>query len=189
MSNPLMPIATAIWLIDNTSLNFSQIANFCGMHEMEIQSIADGELGTNIEGQNPILLGQVSSDNIKQAEIDSSIELKLINIIDDLGIANREQKLKYIPIAKRRDKPDAIAWIVKFYPEIPDSKIVKLIGTTKNTIESIRSRTHANILQIQAKDPVLLGICKQTELDKLINIYSNNEVKFIIFSAFILFLI
>ncbi|MBL6621241.1 MAG: DUF1013 domain-containing protein [Rickettsiales bacterium] len=168
MSEPLMPLATAIWLIDNTTLNFVQIAEFCNMHEMEIQSIADGELATNLEGQNPIILGQLSEENIKKAEKDSSVKLELINLV---GNFKNKQKVKYIPIAKRRDKPDAIAWLVKNYPDLPDSKIVKLIGTTKKTIESIRSRSHANISQIQPKDPVLLGICKQSELDNLIQAF------------------
>ncbi len=163
-----MPLATAIWLIDNTTLNFVQIAEFCNMHEMEIQSIADGELATNLEGQNPIILGQLSEENIKKAEKDSSVKLELINLV---GNFKNKQKVKYIPIAKRRDKPDAIAWLVKNYPDLPDSKIVKLIGTTKKTIESIRSRSHANISQIQPKDPVLLGICKQSELDNLIQAF------------------
>lgn len=171
MSEPLMPLATAIWLIDNTTLNFSQIAEFCNMHEMEIQSIADGELATNLEGQNPIILGQLSEENIKNAEKDPSIKLELINLVGDF---KNKQKVKYIPIAKRRDKPDAIAWLVKNYPDLPDSKIVKLIGTTKKTIESIRSRSHANISQIQPKDPVLLGICKQSELDNLIEVFVDN---------------
>lgn len=166
-----MPLATAIWLIDNTTLNFSQIAEFCNMHEMEIQSIADGELATNLEGQNPIILGQLSEENIKNAEKDPSIKLELINLVGDF---KNKQKVKYIPIAKRRDKPDAIAWLVKNYPDLPDSKIVKLIGTTKKTIESIRSRSHANISQIQPKDPVLLGICKQSELDNLIEVFVDN---------------
>jgi len=170
MSEPLMPLATAIWLIDNTTLNFSQIAEFCNMHEMEIQSIADGELATNLEGQNPIILGQLSEENIKKAEKDSSVKLQLINLVGDF---KNKQKVKYIPIAKRRDKPDAIAWLVKNYPDLPDSKIVKLIGTTKKTIESIRSRSHANISQIQPKDPVLLGICKQSELDNLIESFAD----------------
>jgi len=170
MSEPLMPLATAIWLIDNTTLNFAQIAEFCNMHEMEIQSIADGELATNLEGQNPIILGQLSEENIKNAEKDSSVKLELINLVGDF---KNKQKVKYIPIAKRRDKPDAIAWLVKNYPDLPDSKIVKLIGTTKKTIESIRSRSHANISQIQPKDPVLLGICKQSELDNLIEAFAD----------------
>ena len=170
MSEPLMPLATAIWLIDNTTLNFSQIAEFCNMHEMEIQSIADGELATNLEGQNPIILGQLSEENIKKAEKDSSVKLQLINLVGDF---KNKQKVKYIPIAKRRDKTDAIAWLVKNYPDLPDSKIVKLIGTTKKTIESIRSRSHANISQIQPKDPVLLGICKQSELDNLIESFAD----------------
>ncbi len=173
MSRPLMPLATATWLIDNTSLSFSQIADFCNMHEMEIQSIADGELATNLEGQNPVFLGQLTEANIREAEKNPDVKLELLNPTSGYENKKNKQKVKYIPIAKRRDKPDAIAWLVKNYPDIPNNKIVKLIGTTKSTIESIRSRTHSNMMQIQPKDPVLLGLCKQSELDSLLELFKN----------------
>ncbi|MBT4989139.1 MAG: DUF1013 domain-containing protein [Rickettsiales bacterium] len=166
MSLPLMPLATAVWLVQNTALTFKQISNFCAMHEMEIQSIADGEIASNIRGKNPVLLGQITADNLAECETDQ--EKDLIFIETDINKKAKTKKTKkYIPIAKRRDKPDAIAWVIKNYPDIPDSKIAKLIGTTKLTIEAIRSRTHSNIQQIQPRDPVLLGICSQTELNKL----------------------
>ncbi|MBT4921554.1 MAG: DUF1013 domain-containing protein [Rickettsiales bacterium] len=166
MSLPLMPLATAVWLVQNTALTFKQISHFCAMHEMEIQSIADGEIAANIKGRNPILLGQISAGNLAECENDPEKALEFIQPdIEDKLITSKTKK--YIPIAKRRDKPDAVAWVIKNYPDIPDNKIAKLIGTTKLTIEAIRSRTHSNIQQIQPRDPVLLGICSQTELNKL----------------------
>jgi len=172
MSEPLMPLATAVWLVENTTLTFTQIAEYCCMHEMEVQSIADGETGHNIEGQNPVLLGQLNADNLEEAQKDPNKKLILIEISTPKVAGKKTKKVKYIPIAKRRDKPDAIAWLIKFHPDIPDSKIVKLIGTTKKTIEAIKNRTYANISQLQAKDPVLLGLCTQTELDELVKLYS-----------------
>jgi len=168
MMQPLMPLATAVWLVENTTLTFKQIADFCNMHEMEIQGVADGEIGVNIEGQNPILTGQLSRDNVKACEADENKNLELIEV-NIPKTSKKAKNVKYIPIAKRRDKPDAVAWLIKHYPEIPDSKVVKLIGTTKKTIDAIRNRTHANTQSIQPKDPVLLGLCSQIELDNLIS--------------------
>ena len=168
MTQPLMPLATAVWLVENTTLTFQQIAEFCGMHEVEVQGVADDEIGANIQGSNPILIGQLSAENIKECESDPSRKLGLIEL-KTAKSSSKSKKTKYIPIAKRRDKPDAVAWLVKNYSEIPDNKIVKLIGTTKKTIEAIRSRTHSNIQAIQPKDPVLLGLCSQTELNDLIS--------------------
>lgn len=176
MADILMPLATAVWLVENTSLTFAQIAEFCNMHEMEIQTIADGEAGQNIEGQNPVILGQLSKENLLEAQANPEVKLELLKM--QLPKASKKsKKVKYIPIAKRRDKPDAIAWLIRNYPEIPDSKIVKLIGTTKKTIESIKNRTYANMGQLNAKDPVLLGLCSQTELDELLTIFAktNNQ--------------
>jgi hypothetical protein len=163
MTQPLMPLATAVWLVENTSLTFEQIANYCGLHEMEIQSVADGEIATNLRESDPIVLGQLDETDLKDCEKDSKKQLTLISVITDTG--TKKRKTKYIPIAKRRDKPDAIAWIIKNHPDLPDSKIIKLIGTTKKTIESIRNRSYANIGQLQAKDPVMLGLCSQSEID------------------------
>ena len=172
MSQPLMPLATAVWLVENTTLTFEQIADYCQMHEMEVQSIADGETGQNIEGHNPILLGQLSEENLNMAQKDSNKKLILIEISTPKVAGKKTKRVKYIPIAKRRDKPDAIAWLVKNHPDIPESKIVKLIGTTKKTIEAIKNRSYANMSQVQAKDPVLLGLCTQIELDELISKFS-----------------
>jgi len=173
MTQPLMPIATAVWLIENTTLTFTQIANFCALHEMEVQGIADGEIGADIEEQNPILFGQLSADNITICEKDKNKQLELITL--NLPKNKKKNKKKYIPIAKRRDKPDAIAWIIKNHPNIPDSKIVKLIGTTSKTINSIKNRDYANFHMLQPKDPVLLGLCTQTELNELIEKFANSE--------------
>ena len=161
-----MPLATALWLVDNTSLSFKQIANFTQLDELEINAIADGELAANITPQNPIIGGQVLAQNIIECENDPKKELLILE--DELfnSIA-KVKKGRYVPIAKRRDKPDAIAWIIKNHPEITDAKIVKLIGTTKNTIEAIRNRTHKNISEIQPKDPVFLGLCQQSDIDEL----------------------
>lgn len=164
-------MATAVWLVENSSLSFQQIADFCDFHEMEIQSIADGEFATNIIGKSPIDLGLTTRDEIAACEADQGRSL----IISEPIATQKKSKKRYTPIAKRRDKPDAIAWIVKNYSEIPDSKIVKLIGTTKNTIEAIRSRTHSNILAIQAKDPVLLGLCSQIDLDALVQKFESKS--------------
>lgn len=163
-----MPLATAVWLVENTTITFRQIADFCMMHEMEVQSIADGEIGNNIEGCNPILTGQLSRANIEECETDPNKSLKLL-VLNIPQLSKKNKKVKYIPIAKRRDKPDAVAWLIKHYPDIPDSKVVKLIGTTKKTIEAIRNRTHANTSSIQPKDPVLLGLCSQVELNDLVD--------------------
>ena len=167
MSHPLMPIATAVWLVEKTTLSFRQISEFCNLHEMEVQSIADGEIAFNIVGQDPILNGQLTNEMIAECEKDESKNLELIQPI--ILEQNKKSKTKkYIPIAKRRDKPDAIAWLLKHHPELPDNKIVKLIGTTKKTIEAIRDRTHSNIKEIQPRDPVFLELCTQTELDNVI---------------------
>ncbi|MBL6784936.1 MAG: DUF1013 domain-containing protein, partial [Rickettsiales bacterium] len=134
-----------------------------------------GEIAANIIGKNPVLLGQITAENLAECEKDEKKSLIFVeSTIDDKNKKVKKTK-KYIPIAKRRDKPDAIAWVVKNYPDIPDNKIAKLIGSTKSTIEAIRSRSHANIQQIQPKDPVLLGICTQTELDKLLETFYNKE--------------
>lgn len=161
---PLMPKATAVWLIDNTSLSFEQIADFCGMHPLEVQGIADGEVATGIIGEDPVASGQLAQEMIDECEKDEKKRLT-INKTAREYLQTAVKGSRYTPRARRQDKPEAIAWIVKYHPYIPDSQIVKLIGTTKKTIESIRSRSHWNINNIQAKDPVLLGLCSQSLLD------------------------
>ena len=165
---PVLPKATAIWLIDNTTLTFKQIAGFCGIHELEVKGIADGEVATGIKGLDPIYGGQLTKEEITRCERDPSAQLALSSsVIYDI-VSKKQKQPKYTPIARRHDKPDAIYWLVKNYPEIEDTKIVKLIGTTKSTIETIRDRSHWNMKNIRPRDPVLLGICTQTELDKVV---------------------
>lgn len=173
MALPIMPKATAVWLVDNTALTFEQIGDFCGMHPLEIQGIADGEVA-NIIGQDPVAAGQLNSDEIEKAEKDTEYRL----VLADKAREHMDQKIKgarYTPVARRQDKPEAIAWLVKNHPYLPDSKIGKLIGTTKKTIESIRERTHWNITNIKGKDPVMLGLCTQTALDALTDKYRPAE--------------
>lgn len=174
MALPIMPKATAVWLVENTALTFEQIGDFCGMHPLEIQGIADGEVASGIIGQDPIAAQQLNAEEISKAEADASYRMKLAPKARE----HMNQKIKgarYTPVARRQDKPEAIAWIAKHHPYIPDSKIVRLIGTTKKTIQSIRERTHWNINNIKGKDPVLLGLCMQTHLDALVDKYRPKE--------------
>lgn len=164
MALPLMQKATAVWLIDNTTLTFEQIAEFCGLHELEVQGIANGEVAQGIKGFDPIANRQLTAEEIKRCEADPKARLRLMKN----PAAEGEEKRKgprYTPLSKRQDRPAAIAWLVKFHPELSDSQISKLVGTTKPTIQSIRDRTHWNIANIQPVDPVALGLCKQSELD------------------------
>ena len=164
MSYPLMRKATAVWLLDNTTLTFKQIADFCGLHELEVNGIADGEVDSGIRGVDPIINNQITKEEIKRCEEDSTADLILFKNPAADG-EKRSKGPKYTPLSKRQDKPAAIAWIVKFHPELSDAQISKLIGTTKNTIQAIRDRTHWNINSLTPTDPVILGLCKQTELE------------------------
>ena len=164
MALPLMRKATAVWLVENTSLTFSQIANFCGLHELEVSGIADGEVASGIRGMDPITSNQLTEKEIKRCELDPNSKLELIVNPATIGETKRRGP-RYTPLSKRQDKPAAIAWLVKFYPEIADSQIIKLVGTTKPTIKAVRERSHWNITNIVPTDPVLLGLCKQVELD------------------------
>ena len=164
MALPLMRKATAVWLVENTSLTFSQIANFCGLHELEVSGIADGEVASGIRGMDPITSNQLTEQEIKRCESDPNSKLELIINPATIGETKRRGP-RYTPLSKRQDKPAAIAWLVKFYPEIADSQIIKLVGTTKPTIKAVRERSHWNITNIVPTDPVILGLCKQVELD------------------------
>ncbi len=167
MATPLMPKATAVWLVENTTLSFDQIAEFCGMHALEIQGIADGEVAVGIRGQDPIAAGELTSDEISKAEADEGYRMVMAgHAMHHMKMEKAKKKgARYTPVARRQDKPEAIAFILKNHPYIPDSQIIKLIGTTKKTIDSIREKTHWNISNIKPKDPVLLGLCMQTALD------------------------
>lgn len=161
---PLMPKATAVWLIDNTNLSFDQIADFCGMHPLEVQGIADGEVAIGIVGKSPVESGQLTAEEVARCEKDADARLTLA---DDARkyMSNRVKGSRYTPVARRQDKPDAIAWLLKTYPELADAQIVRLIGTTKSTIEAIRSKSHWNSQNIKAKDPVMLGLCTQVDME------------------------
>lgn len=164
MALPIMAKATAVWLVDNTTLSFKQIADFCGLHELEVNGIADGEVAQGIKGFDPIANNQLTAEEIKKAEASPIHKLQLMYN----AAAEGEQKRRgprYTPLSKRQDRPAAILWLVKFHPELTDGQISKLVGTTKPTIQSLRERTHWNIANIQPIDPVALGMCKQMELD------------------------
>ena len=164
----LMPKATAIWLIDNTSLSFEQIADFCGMHLLEVQALADSEQSEIIVGVSPVLNGMLSKDDIAKCEADPKLKLSINKNSADFIKQSRNVKHKYTPMAHRQNRPDAILWIIKNHPNITDSQICKLVRTTKNTITAIRERTHKSIAEIQPRNPVLLGICSEFDLTKAI---------------------
>lgn len=167
---PLMPKATAVWLIDNTALSFEQIGDFCGMHALEVQGIADDEVAVGIIGQDPIASGQLTREEIQRCEEDTSARLKITEGATKF-LSKKVKGARYTPRAKRADKPDAIAWILKNYPDIPDAQVVKLVGTTKNTIAAVRDKSHWNTSNIRPRDPVLLGLCTQTFLDEVVKKY------------------
>ena len=162
---PLMPHATASWLIDNTALGFEQIAEFCGLHILEVQAMADDLASSKYTGRDPVRAGELTLEEIERGQADSSYSLQMqkapVNV-------SRTKGPRYTPVSKRQDKPDGIAWILRHHPEISDAQIGKLIGTTRNTINAIRDRSHWNIQNIEAKDPVTLGLCSQRELDAVV---------------------
>jgi hypothetical protein len=164
MAPPLMPKATAVWLVDNTTLTFDQIADFCGLHRLEVQGIADGEVAIGIQGLDPVANSQLTREEIEASEKDASRPLKILKL-DLPEPAKRTKGPRYTPVAKRQDKPDAIAWLLRHHPELKDSQIAKLIGTTKTTIQAVRERSHWNSPNIRPRDPVLLGLCGQGELN------------------------
>ncbi len=177
MATPLMPKATAIWLIENTTLTFEQIAEFCGLHLLEAKAIADGDVAKGIKGIDPINMGQLSREEIKRCEKNPTNKLTLLESMASTIMHEQQKKRKgkYTPVAKRQDKPDAIVWLLKHCPELTDNQIVKLIGTTKNTIMSVRDKTHWNSNNLKAKDPVLLGLCSQTELNQTYEIAKKKQ--------------
>lgn len=175
MALPLMQKATAVWLVENTSLTFRQIATFCGLHELEISGIADGEVAQGIRGMDPISTNQLTREEIENCERNADRNLELM--INPAAKGEKKRRgPKYTPLSKRQDKPSAILWLVKFHPELTDGQISKLVGTTKNTIQSIRQRSHWNINNIQPIDPVALGLCKQVELDLQVKRISKKNV-------------
>jgi len=167
MALPLMPKATAVWLVENTGLTFDQIAEFCGLHALEVQAIADGEVAQGIQGLDPVASGQLSHDEIERCQADPAARLK-IQISDVPLPVAKPRGTRYTPIAKRQDKPDGIAWLIRNHPELTDAQISKLLGTTKPTIAAVRDRSHWNTTNIRARHPVALGLCSQSELDTAI---------------------
>ena len=162
---PLMPKATAVWLVDNTSLTFEQIADFCALHPLEVKGIADEDVAKGIKGLDPVASGQLTRDQIEQAEMDPKVRLKLAATKHKIPPVKAKKVPRYTPVSKRQDKPDAVYWILRNHPEFTDADIIKLIGTTKATIQKIRERSHWNASNIKAVDPVTLGLCSQIELD------------------------
>lgn len=167
MGKPIMAKATAVWLVDNTTISFKQIADFVGMHELEVQGIADGDVAAGVKGFDPIANNQLTQEEIDQAQASPTHKLKLKFNAAAQGEEKRRGP-RYTPLSKRQDRPASILWLVKFHPELTDGQISKLVGTTKPTIQAIRERTHWNISNIQPIDPVALGLCKQSELDAVV---------------------
>ena len=164
MSNaPLMPMATAVWLVENTTLTFKQIANFCRLHEVEIQGIADGEVAKGIKAYNPIISGQLSREEIELSSKDENRPLQIKSA--DIEISNNDKKIKkYIPLSRRQDKPDSVLWLIKQYNILKDSQIAKLVGVTKNSVTSIRNKSYWNYNNLNPKDPVALNLFSQKDL-------------------------
>tara|TARA_Y100000992_G_C21131579_1_gene426845 strand:+ start:145 stop:729 length:585 start_codon:yes stop_codon:yes gene_type:complete len=162
---PFMPKATAVWLVENTTLTFKQIAEFCNLHELEVKGIADGDVAKGIKAYNPILAGQLSREEIEKCSEDSERKLKIIKKVEDVNIKERK-KPKYTPLSKRQDRPDAILWLCKNASELSDGQISKLVGSTKGTVSLIRKRSYWNFSNLKARDPVILALCSQEAFQK-----------------------
>jgi hypothetical protein len=162
---PLMPKATAVWLVDNTSLSFEQIADFCRLHPLEVKAIADGESATSIKGLDPVTTGQLTREEIARAEADPAYRLKTAEPKVRVPTIAKRKGPRYTPVSRRQDRPNAILWLIRNHPELKDAQIMRLVGTTKPTIEAIRSKQHWNATNLQPMDPVTLGLCTQIDLD------------------------
>jgi hypothetical protein len=162
-----MPKATAVWLIDKTALTFEQIADFCGMHPLEIQAIADGEVAQGINGYDPVANKQITAEDITRCETDAAARLRLLPAAEPH--LRKSKGGRYTPVAKRNDRPDAIAYLLRNYPHLTDAQVIKLLGTTKDTIQKIRDRSHWNSSNIKPRDPVILGLCKQSDLNDAVS--------------------
>tara|TARA_Y100001970_G_scaffold139539_1_gene171710 strand:- start:1014 stop:1625 length:612 start_codon:yes stop_codon:yes gene_type:complete len=165
---PFMPKATAVWLVENTTLSFKQIANFCNLHELEVKGIADGDVAKGIKAYNPILAGQLTRDEINLCSKNHERPLNLSKKNQEIVVSNERKKSKYTPISKRKDRPDAVLWLVKNFPQLSDGQIAKMVGSTKGTVALIRNRTYWNFSSLSAKDPVILGLCSQLQFEKAI---------------------
>ena len=164
---PFMPKATAVWLVENTKISFKQIADFCELHELEIKGIADGDVAKGIKAYNPILAGQLTREEIEECSKDSSKSLVLNK--KTLDITSVKKTNRYIPLSKRQDRPEAVLWFVKNYPQLSDGQIVKLVGSTKNTVSSIRKKSYWNFSNLSAKDPVVFNFCTESDMREAID--------------------
>ena len=158
---PFMPKATAVWLVENTTLSFKQIANFCKLHELEIKGIADGDVAKGIKAYNPILAGQLTREEVDLCSKDHDRSLTLNKKKEEVVVSKERKKVKYTPISKRKDRPDSVLWLLKNFPQLSDGQIAKLVGSTKGTVSLIRNRTFWNFSNLTARDPVILGLCSQ----------------------------
>ncbi len=169
MAPPLMPKATAVWLVENTALTFEQIGEFCGMHALEVQAIADGEVAGGMHGRDPVAAGDLTVAEIERCQKDAESRLRPADRRVTLPEA-RQKGARYTPVAKRQDRPDAIAWLLKNYPELSDAQVCKLVGTTKPTIDKVRDRTHWRSTDIKARNPVGLGLCSESDLQREVDL-------------------
>jgi Uncharacterized protein conserved in bacteria len=169
MAQPLMPKATAVWLVENTALTFEQIGDFCGMHSLEVQAIADGEVAAGMQGRDPVAAGELTMAEIERCSQSPDLHLRPADRRIPLPEA-RPKGARYTPVAKRQDRPDAIAWLLKNYPELSDSQVCKLIGTTKPTIDKVRDRTHWRSSDIKPRNPVGLGLCSESDLQREVDL-------------------
>ena len=168
MDRPLMPKATAVWLVENTGLTFEQIADFCGLHPLEVKGIADGEVAVGIRGLDPVAAGQLERGEVERCQQDPKARLRLARPATADVKPPKRRGPRYTPLSKRQDRPDGIAWLLRHHPELTDAQICKLLGTTKATVTAVRERTHWKSQEIRPRDPVLLGLCSQTELDEAV---------------------
>ncbi len=169
MSQPMMPKATALWMIENTGLSFKQIADFCGLHELEVQALADGDVMGGMAPLDPVLSGQITAEEIKRGEADPAAHLRIVKTENPQPL-QRAKGARYTPISKRQDKPDGIAWLLKNHPELSDAQICKLLGTTKSTIAAVRDRSHWNSPNIRPRDPIDIGLCTYLDQSKAVEI-------------------
>ena len=175
MTLPLMPKATAVWLIEKTALTFTQIAEFCGMHPLEVQAIADGEVAQGIVGYDPVANHQVTQTEITRCEGDTALRLHILSANNP--VTRRSKGARYTPVAKRNDRPDAIAFVLRNYPQLSEAQIIKLLGTTKDTIAKVRDRHHWNSANIKPRDPVILGLCSQTDLNAVVTAANDRLIR------------
>ncbi|MCE2716882.1 MAG: cell cycle transcriptional regulator TrcR [Pseudomonadota bacterium] len=174
MTTPLMPKATAVWLIENTSLTFKQIATFCGLHALEVQNLADSETTHSMVGFDPLASGQLTLDEIHRCEKDNSADLKISIAVSADSVLGKKRS-KYTPLSKRQERPDAISWLIKYYPDLTDTQISRLVGTTKITIDAVRNKSHWNAQNIKPRSPVHLGFCTESELNEAVKLLKKTQ--------------